>query len=477
MRLLTKRFPAMTRNITIIVFALFVSLASTLFADEEIQVVNFTDGTEIDYPVALLRGRLYDETAAEIVCTNLSSQKASRQIHGDAWKGQFKVLAELVPGENELELTSGDHKTTLKLNYKKNSNPLVVRMIYMTDSTGNTDFQTPYENDSQNFKGKLDTALKLMQCFTAETMNDAGLGRKTFNLELDENGDVVVHVFKGKLTAEEYGSGSDNEWYIKVYQEVTPQFPDHSGRNLVIPAYTRFDPEKKKPVCHTALGGGCQALFGSGCMYTWPDSLDGVVKAFTDSTPVDGNRFHDDSAFRSVYWAAASTTIGAALHELGHTFGLPHSNQPRDIMTRGIDQLNRFFVMREAPSRFNRNWLENIDNEAANWSPISAMALNVNPFFQDVPPVEKRGRVKLQLVDDNKTLELKAENGIAFFGVMSGGDRQLYVAPEPGQPLPKQMRFSVEELKDGCKEFKGDLELHAIDRYGKTEGIGFEIKE
>ena len=130
----------MTRYITTIVFALFISLASALYADEEIQVVNFTDGMEIDYPVALLRGRLYDETATEIVCTNLSSKKASRQIHGDAWKGQFKVLAELVPGENELELTSGDYKTTLKLNFKKNSNPLVVRMIYITDSTGDTTF-------------------------------------------------------------------------------------------------------------------------------------------------------------------------------------------------------------------------------------------------------------------------------------------------------------------------------------------------
>ncbi len=467
----------MTRYITTFVFALFISLTSALFADEEIQVVNFTDGTEIDYPVALLRGRLYDESATEIVCTNLSSQKASRQIHGDAWKGQFKVLAELVPGENELELTSGDYKTTLKLNYKKNSNPLVIRMIYMTDSTGDTTFQTPYKNDPQNFKGKLDTALKLMQCFTAETMNDAGLGRKTFNLELDENGDVVVHVIKGKKTAKEYGSVSDEDWYDMVYDEITPQFPEDSGRNLVIPSYTRFDPKTKEAKCHTALGGGCQALFGSGCMYTWPDSLDSVVKAFTDFTPVDGKHFHDDSAYRSVYWASASTTIGASLHELGHTFDLPHSTEPRDIMTRGIDQFNRFFVMREAPSKENDDWLENIDNEAANWSPISAAALNVNRFFQDEPPKDDEGNVDIELIDDNQTVKLEAENGIAFFGVASGEDRQLYVAPLPGQPLPKQMRFSVDELKDGCEEFKGDLELHVMDRYGKTESIHIKIRE
>ena len=105
------------------------------------------------------------------------------------------------------------------------------------------------------------------------------------------------------------------------------------------------------------------------------------------------------------------------------------------------------------------------------------MALNVNRFFQDEPPVDDEGEVDIELIDDNQTVKLEAENGIAFFGVASGEDRQLYVAPLPGQPLPKQMRFSVDELKDGCEEFKGDLELHVIDRYGKTESIHIKIKE
>ena len=112
-----------------------------------------------------------------------------------------------------------------------------------------------------------------------------------------------------------------------------------------------------------------------------------------------------------------------------------------------------------------------MDDQAANWSLISAAALNVCPFFQDEAPAENQGNVKLQIVDDGKAVEIEAENGIAYFGVMSGGDRQFFVAPQPGLELPKQLRFSVQELKDNVKNFKGDLELHAIDRFGKTRGI------
>lgn len=50
------------------------------------------------------------------------------------------------------------------------------------------------------------------------------------------------------------------------------------------------------------------------------------------------NTFH-----RGSYWANYSTTLGAAIHELGHCFDLAHT--PHGIMARGHDDMNHFFTV------------------------------------------------------------------------------------------------------------------------------------
>ena len=47
--------------------------------------------------------------------------------------------------------------------------------------------------------------------------------------------------------------------------------------------------------------------------------------------------------FRGTYWANYATGIGAALHELGHTFDLSHTES--GIMSRGFDNIHLAFVL------------------------------------------------------------------------------------------------------------------------------------
>jgi hypothetical protein len=142
-----------------------------------ISLTNYTNGTTIRYPVPLIRGKLADANATSIKVINTSSNRNTRQMEGLAYEGNFKVLTELVPGNNKLIIRAGRGELALTLNYKPQTNPYVVRVFYLTDKIGNTEYQTPIENDLQDYRGKLETAMKLMQTFCAERMNDLGFGR------------------------------------------------------------------------------------------------------------------------------------------------------------------------------------------------------------------------------------------------------------------------------------------------------------
>ncbi|CAB4040097.1 Hypothetical predicted protein, partial [Paramuricea clavata] len=94
---------------------------------------------------------------------------------------------------------------------------------------------------------------------------------------------------------------------------------------------------------HTALGGGQLGLFGTAGLHTWAGEVGELVNCFTDSKEIDKKKLFDDSAGRGTYWANYSTTLGAALHELGHCFDLMH--MPEGIMARGFDDMHKFVLM------------------------------------------------------------------------------------------------------------------------------------
>ena len=386
------------------------------------EVENFSSGDEVRHPVVLLRGKVEDGAERLSVRTSAGGRKVS-EAAGEIEGGRFKALVELKEGENVVEVKTErpGAPLRLKLNYRPMTNPHYVRLIWLTGSEGETDFATPEDGVAQTFRERVATAGRLMQSFTAERMHELGYGRRTFRLEADAEGTPVVHVVKAPLTAEEYRGKEDS---VALWHEIQlfldRETPDSHAKNLVLMAFTRKDEKTGKMLAHTALGGGNLGLFGSASVFCWPESVAEAQRAFSDTRKVDASRVHEDSAGRGSYWAVASTTMGATLHEMGHTFGLPHCKDRRCIMTRGFDGFNRFFVLTESRGEGKG---EAFGAEREAWfAPVSASYLRWSRWFEPDKRTYDRVRRPELKWDGENGLEVETQGGLRWLGFYEGGD-------------------------------------------------------
>lgn len=451
-----------------IAFALLgLLLAAELHA--EIEVTNFSPGETVRYPAPLLRGNITDHSATSVTVTNLSAPDRPA-ITGKAKDGKFIGLTHLKEGENALQIECGTEKSTITLNYQAQTNQHLVRSIYAVDSSGDTDYQSPLADDPQNYQEKFGTAMLLLQSLTAEWMHDQGFGRLTFNLELDEDQKVIVHTFKDASPKEKYFGMDDLKWWREMYGLVeNGGFPTREAKNVVVAGYTYFDPEKKQVFAHTALGGGGLGLFGSGGMFTWPNSLEDSFRAFSDTTPVDPNIVHNDSAGRDNHWGMAATTIGAVCHELGHTFGLPHTNNNRGIMSRGFDHLNRMFAFADAPSARQHRVLGPWANALPYWSPESASFLRYSRYFApDDIDYSQDGDPGLEVVQSDKDpskLVVRARHGVRVVTIAGSGDSVTDHDTYSESAEPRiSVEYSVPDLEKRAGQ--GEFSIRVMDGRG-----------
>ena len=157
----------------------------------------------------------------------------------------------------------------------------VVRLIYFIP------------NDRQpnpNMDTNLDILIKDAQNFYADQMEAHGFDRKTFRFEADENGNAVVHHVNGKFNDAYYQNPATGSWI--VWNEISEQF------------------DISKNIYLLALDSSNQYLDGT---------------TIEHSENVILGRGGGNSRSGTVLIPAAN--FQAAIHELGHAFGLQHDSR------------------------------------------------------------------------------------------------------------------------------------------------------
>jgi Putative peptidase family len=227
----------------------------------------------------------------------------------------------------------------------------VVQPIYIVCQSHDGCFQSDgeQENTASVACAKIDVGLQLIQCLVAEKLVESGFGRKTFSIK------SKCQIFDSRLSVAEAHSLSEFELWTHFGREIlaSPFGVDLKVKFVAFLGCTQFEGVadndysykniKSKTKGGVALGGGGLALFGSGCLYTWPNTVADAITCFENTRSVDITKVLDDSNYRRTYGSCFATTLGSVTHEIGHTFDLGHSEH--GIMGDGFDYINRVFTV------------------------------------------------------------------------------------------------------------------------------------
>lgn len=437
---------------------LLAALLAAVSASAALNCDNFKPYEEIHYSMPLLRGECGQGPLAVL---NETTGKAGACLQ---FQGRYKALVDLVYGTNVVLLSCAGEEARVPIVFTRMESENVVKFYYVLPAEANTDFYTPpgYTGENTNYWDRFDRAAKIMQTFSAHDLDDHpwGYGKKTFPLELDDQCKVVVHVCTSKYTLAEIrsyrkadGKSYDNYRFHAILREAVGHdysHPTPETQYVVVGNTTEL--ENGIWVGHTATGGGGLGAFGSGALYTWPTTLQGVFDNFLDNTPMDPAKEVDDSCGRHRRWAHFATTLGATIHENGHALGLPHFYGKYVIMSRGHDQLNRVFTFFDPPTERVASTNYFSQGEIGHWSDSAAAFLNEHPFFNPNRPAVGQGP-KISEGRQPSTLVLEDESGIVWYAYKDSDAYHFSDTVAFDKPYPKRLsitRLPSEDTQSGA---------------------------
>ncbi|ODV66823.1 hypothetical protein HYPBUDRAFT_204480 [Hyphopichia burtonii NRRL Y-1933] len=277
----------------------------------------------------------------------------------------------------------------LTYNPLPHNKPVHLCVILGKDSNGSYDM--PSYRLQRGEVANLDTAIRklkvagrLMQAFTQDEMRAIGLSNRSFqfveetvkhqgifgyNVESPTpHQEVKIHVIRSPKTvaelrnpnvAQQNPKGTDKGWLfshaIDLMKNHSPEiFDTYRKMGTAIQCAflyldATFETRLKIILTHAALGGGTAevkcAIFGSHGLHSWPINFPQVTPHFLDATHLSTNEVANDCNECGTSWECFNITLGAFMHEIGHSLGSPH--QVNGVMLRDYVWWNRSFQTRE----------------------------------------------------------------------------------------------------------------------------------
>ncbi|XP_050523015.1 uncharacterized protein LOC126895320 [Daktulosphaira vitifoliae] len=305
-----------------------------------ISLTNVVNNELFSYSTILIKGfirNVVDNDSKLLIEHSFNYNASNNTSLWTVFKNNFKVILELKHGDNLITLKYGKSILTTKLVFKPRRTKFTVQPIYVICSDHDGKFQAPKDHDNSVHVAckKIVLGLKLIQMLTAEKMDEQGFGKKTFQIEND------CQIIKSSLIRESVFKMNPEKLWEHIAREITANYNSYVKKFLAFLSCTYWD--GKNLHGHVALGGGGLALFGTGCLYTWPSELEEILPCFMNMKKVNTSLLLDDSCFRGNFGGCFSTTLGSVWHEIGHIFDLGHSKY--GIMGRGFDNVHLTFTL------------------------------------------------------------------------------------------------------------------------------------
>ena len=463
-----------------LLFAL-VCLGGALSCVAAVTVNNFEEGEVLSYCVPLLRGQC---AAGELECKSLN-ETTGEEVPGAARSGRYKVLTHLVEGENTILVTVGSESKRIKLTYRPADTEYLTYVYIMVDKNADTHYvsnlpesEDPQFSDPDLWKKKLNTSVLINQSYTADSAYRLGYGHRTFNLAMEGN-NVHIQVVTSQYTRAElierctvdgeFDGGLIYDHFVDLLGS------DRGGGKRKIIGIANTDMMVNgKVIGSAALGGGLLGMFGSTGLYCWPDSLQNVVEAFSDTYPTKPSM--DDSEGRKVSFGQAATTLGAWLHEAGHGFGLPHieGNMYYGVMARAYAVMNRNYTVVEPPNANRSTPYYFNANEESSWSINEMHRLLTSPFFREQKGELPPNDIKLKMIN-TKQLKISSENGIAWYGFWPNWQDWIltdWCFPQNLDGSVKEIILNVDDIMNICGKSKTSYaSVDVFDIYGNERSI------